>query len=460
MREAAVIALGVWLSTVSAALAGQPVTLQDALAKAYLSNPSLQAARAQLRSVDEGVPQALSGWRPTLTLNSGPGFAYGSSTSAGATTRNNRSLISNGVSLVVPVYQGGGTQASTHQALNQVYAQRARLISAEQNLFTEVINAYVNVIQSQQMLQLSVNNVIVLTRQLEGTRERYSRLGEVTVTDVAQAEAALAGAQADRETSVNNLQTARATYKRQVGDLPDALTDPQPLKLPILSADQASNLAANNNPDVVASLFADAAAKDSVDLAFSALMPTLSVQATVTNATNSSVSGTKDNSGQLLLSASVPIYQGGAEYSRVRQARQNEQQSRKSADDTRRQAELQAVQAWNTLQATRAIIERTRAQIRSNQVALEGVTREASVGSRTTLDILNAQLLLLTTRSTLVQSLATLVNNSYALAAAVGRLNARDLGLNVPLYDETQYFLDVKDRLFGTGDYALNQPGR
>ena len=435
-------------------------TLQDALAQAYLTNPALLSARAQLRSVDEGVPQALSGWRPTLTINTGPGFAYGSTTTGGIASRDNRTLVSSGVSLTVPVYQGGSTSASTHQALNQVLAQRARLMASEQQVFTDTVSAYVMVIESQQMLKLSVNNEIVLARQLEATRERYNRLGEVTLTDVSQAEAALAGAQADRESAANNLLTARATYKRQVGEMPGELVDPQPLQLPFRNEAQVSLSAANNNPNVIAAMFADAAAKDGIDLAFSALMPTLSVQATASTSSNSSVTGQKSTGGQLLLSASLPIYQGGAEYSRVRQARQSEQQARTSVDDTRRQTVLQAIQAWNTLQATRSIIERNRAQVRANQVALEGVSREASVGSRTTLDILNAQQALLATRSTLVSSLANLVTNSYAVAAAAGRLNARDLALNVPLYDETEYFQSVKDRLFGTGDYALSQPGR
>jgi outer membrane protein len=438
----------------------QATTLQDALAKAYLTNPGLQAARAQLRSVDEGVPQALSGWRPTLSVNTGPGYAYGTTTTNGFATRNNRTLISNGVSLTIPIYQGGLTESSTHQATNNVYAQRARLIATEQQVFTDTVSAYVMVIEAQQTLQLSISNQAVLTRQLEATRARYMRLGEVTLTDVAQAEAALEGAQADRETAQNNLQTARATYKRQVGDLPESLVDPQPLMLQINSEAEASQMCANNNPTILAAAFADAAAKDAIDQAFSALMPTLSVQATASTGSNDSALGERNKGGQVLLSASVPIYQGGAEYSRIRQARQNEQSAIKTLDDTRRAAVLQAVQSWNTLQATRAVIERTRAQVRANQVALDGVTREASIGSRTTLDILNAQQLLLTTRESLVQSLGTLVTNSYGLAAAVGRLTARDLNLNVPLYDETEYYMTVKDKLFGTGDYATSQPGR
>ena len=438
----------------------ETVTLQQALAKAYLTNPALLSARAQLRSVDEGVSQALSGWRPTLTVNTGPGFAYGSTTTGGVASRDNRTLISNGVSLAVPIYSGGSTRSQTSQALDQVYAQRAQLMAAEQQVLTSTVSAYVGVIEAQQMLQLQVNNVLVLGKQLEATRARFDRLGEVTLTDVSQAEAALAGAQADRINAESNLQSARATYKRQVGEYPEQLVEPQPLRLPVTTEEQVAKLASINNPTVIAAMFSDAAAKDSIDVAFSALMPSLSVQAGLTTDNNASGSNTSSNGGQITLSASVPLYQGGAEYSRVRQARQNEQQARTSADDTRRSNVLTAVQTWYTLVSTQSVIERTRAQINANQFALGGVIREASIGSRTTLDILNAQQLLLTTRSTLVSSLASLVNNSYAVAASIGRLNARDLKLNVPIYDETAYFEAVKDRLFGTGDYALSQPGR
>jgi outer membrane protein len=166
------------------------------------------------------------------------------------------------------------------------------------------------------------------------------------------------------------------------------------------------------------------------------------------------------NGGQLLAQVSVPIYQGGSEYSAVRQARQQEQQARKQLDDARRSAVQQATQAWQTLIAARATAESTRSQIRANSIALEGVEREAIVGSRTTLDVLNAQQALLNSQVTLVQNLANLVTASYSVAAAIGRLTARDLNLAVPLYDDTAYYNAVRNRWFGTGDYAVDQPGR
>ena len=449
----------------SSGVMAQPRTLQDALALAYSNNPTLQTSRAQLRATDEGVPQALAGWRPTVVLATGYGYGVGTlrsngtQFSRGTAVRDNRDILTVAPTLTQPLFRGGQTRAATNQADNRVFAQRGRLLATEQQVFTDTVNAYVNVIQTQQVLQLNINNEQVLARQLQATNDRF-RVGEITRTDVAQAEAALAGARATRQNSEGNLQTARSTYRRFVGDLPEQLIEPQPLKLPIKNQNEAVQLASQNNPNVIAALFDNAAQRDAIDVAFSQLMPQLSVQAQGALSNGQQIAGQSTLGATVLLNASVPLYQGGAEYSRVRQARQTEQQSRKTVDDVRRQAVQQAAQAWETLVAARSTIESTRSQIRANQIALEGTQREAIVGSRTTLDVLNAEQLLLNSRVTLVQNLASLVTASYTLASAIGRLTARDLNLNVPLYDETAYYNAVRQRLFGTGDYATGQPGR
>ncbi len=442
----------------------QARTLQDALAAAYSNNPTLQTSRAQLRATDEGVPQALAGWRPTVVVAGTVGYGLGTLTVNSAngnssSVRENRPIYTATPTITQPLYRGGATRAGTNQADNRVFAQRGRLIASEQQVFNDTINAYVNVIQTQQLLQLNVNNEQVLARQLQATNDRF-RVGEITRTDVAQADAALAGARATRQTTEGNLQTARSNYRRFVGELPDQLVEPQPLKLPVKNQDEAVQLASQNNPNVIAALFDAAASRDAIDLAFSQLMPQLSVQAQGGYTNGQQVVGQSTLGATVLLNASIPIYQGGAESSRVRQARQTEQQSRKIVDDVRRQSIQQATQSWETLVAARSTIESTRAAIRANQIALEGVQREAIVGSRTTLDVLNAEQALLNSRVTLVQNLASLVTASYSVAAAIGRLTARDLNLNVPYYDETAYYNAVRQRLFGTGDYAVGQPGR
>jgi outer membrane protein len=440
----------------------QPHTLQEALGATYANNPALQASRAQLRATDEGVPQALAGWRPTIVLSGTAGYGAGNlyaSGLSGPAENNDRIIGSAQATITQPLYRGGKTRAQTDQAKNTIYSQRASLVNAEEQVFNSAVQAYVGVIEANQLLQLNTRNVEVLQRQLQATNDRF-RVGEITRTDVAQAEAALAGAVAQEQTSQGNVATARATYLQVIGYAPDNITNPQPLQLPVRSETEAAQLAANNNPAVISALFTDAAAKNAVDSAFSALAPQLSMQVTGFQNTNSSIQHQSTNGGQVIASLSVPIYQGGAEYSAVRQARQTEQQQRKNIDNARRTAVQSAVSAWETLVAARATADSTRSQIRANEVALEGVEREAIVGSRTTLDVLNAQQALLTSEVTLVQNLAQIVTGSYQVAQAIGRLTARDLSLNVPLYDETAYYNAVRDRLWGTGDFATEQPGR
>lgn len=453
------------------ALASQPIasnvpsahTLQDALGAAYSNNPSLQAARALLRATDENVPAALAGWHPTLTVSGSYGPAIGNnSTSTGGRSINTDQARNVGTAtstLSQPIYRGGRTRAATNRAENTVMSQRAKLIASEGQLFSDTVTAYVNVIQDTQILALNVNNEQVLVRQLQATNDRF-RVGEITRTDVAQAEAALAGATATRQTAEGNLQTARAVYQQKVGELPDQLVEPQPLKLPTKTLEEAKTLAFNNNPNVVAALFQNSSDKDNFDLQYAALMPNISLQATGSYLQNSVQKDITSQGAQFTANLTMPIYQGGSEYAAIRSARQTEQQSRKLIDDARRTAVQQVISAWETYQAARSTIESTRTQIRANQIALEGTQREAIVGSRTTLDVLNAEQTLLNSRTTLVQNLTNLITASYQVAFAGGRLTARDLNLQVPFYDETAYYNAVRNRWIGTGDYATDQPGR
>ena len=446
---------------------GVPHTLQEALAVTYANSPTLQAARAGLRATDENVPTALAGWRPQVVVAGSAGIDGEKVTTIskfnGVRTLNGTPFARNeteaSITVTQPIYRGGRTKAGTNKAENGVMATRAQLIANEETVFTNVVQAYVGVISNAQVLQLDANNEQVLSRQLQATNDRF-RVGEITRTDVAQAEAALAGATATRESAEGTLQTSRATYVQLVGEEPDRLIEPQPLRLPTRTEEEARRLASENNPNVVAALFNDASAKDNFDLAYSALMPNLSVQATAFRDENQQNPGVIGQGGQVLANLSIPIYQGGAEYAAIRQARQQEQQARKQLDDARRTAVQSAISSWETYLAQKATIASNRAAIRSNEIALEGVQREAIVGSRTTLDVLNAEQALLNSRVTLVQSLANYVIASYDVAGAVGRLTATDLNLSVPLYDVTAYYKAVKDRWIGTGDFATGQPGR
>ena len=443
-----------------------PRTLTEALAATYSTQPALQASRARLRATDENVPQALSGWRPTVVLQGTAGGGDGTSRTYSPlvgrvqVTNNGRPLATVQATVTQNLYTGGRTQANVNRAKNQVMAERGTLIQQEQTSFNNTVSAYMGVIQTAQILALNINNEQVLAKQLQATNDRF-RVGEITRTDVAQAEAALAGATAQRETAAGNLQTARGTFQQIIGFLPpDDLIEPQPLGLPVKSEQEARAMASANNPAVIVALFNDAAARDAVDVAGAALLPQISLQGQTFQQNNSATPRSQALGYQVVAQVSVPVYQGGSEYAAVRQARQTQQQTQRLIDDARRTAVQAAVQSWQTLASQRAAAASTRAQIRANEIALEGVQREAIVGSRTTLDVLNAQQTLLNSRTSLVQNLTQLVLASYQVAAAVGRLTARDMHLPVPLYDETAYYQAVKDRWIGLGDYATQQPGR
>ena len=241
---------------------------------------------------------------------------------------------------------------------------------------------------------------------------------------------------------------------------PKDLADPQPLRLPVKNEREAQQLATANNPSVIAAQFNASQMRDAVDVAFSSLGPTLSLQGSGFEQNGQTQGGLSTYGAQATINLSLPIYQGGQEYAAVRQARQNYLQAIRETQDAQRAAREQAVQSWETLVSSRASIESSRVAVRSSEIALEGVEREALVGSATTQNVLIQQQALLSAQITLVQNVTSLVTASYTVASAIGRLTARDLGLSVPLYDETAYYNAVRDRLWGTGDHAVNQPGR
>jgi outer membrane protein len=461
------IGILIGLGLLAAASPAAAQTLDEALAAAYANNPTLQSERANLRATDENVPQALAGWRPQVTLGGSAGYTQGNQSAPTAnlfgqsvttTQSENRQVASVQATITENVYSGGQTKAQTAQALDKVRAERANLVNIEQQVFTSAVSAYVTVIEDQQLLALAINNAQVLKEQLRATQDRFS-VGEITRTDVAQSESALAQAEAEVQTAQGNLQTARATFEAVIGFAPGKLSPPQPLTLPIRSKSQAAADAATNNPSVVEAQFTQAAASDNVDLEWSKLMPTLQLQGQVYNQINQTEIGYKTNGAEVLATLSWPLYQGGAEYASIRQAVQEREYSRQQVDLARRTAVQNAEQYWETLVATRATITSTRAEIAANEIALDGTEREAIVGSRTTLDVLNAQQLLLQSQVTLVQNLANLVTASYNVAAAIGRFTARDIGLHVPLYDDNAYYNAVKNAWFGTGDPTANSTG-
>ncbi|GAN88421.1 TolC family outer membrane protein [Komagataeibacter intermedius] len=444
-----------------------PHTLKAALAMAYLTNPVLRQERAALRATDEQVPQALGGWRPTITGSASMSYYSGllrmapvAGESGGYVRKYDSPGYSGGVSISQPIYTGGKTTANTHKARHAVMAERARLIEAEQQVFSDVVSAYVTVVEDEQILSIDINNEQVYAAQLRATSLR-AHGGEITHTDVAQAQGALANARAVRQLAEGTLQADRATYRQVVGcDAPDDLSPPQPLVLPLQTEQDAMTQAVQNNPEVIGALFDEAAKKDAVGVAFAALMPTVSAEAAYMHGINQDEGRSLNNNKYALVNASMPLYQGGGEYAAVRMARQQAAEAGHTVDVRRRAAIQLAAASWQRMQANREAIDSNREAVAADATALHGMQRQVIVGTTTTLAVLQQQETLLQAQIALVRSAGNLVQSSYQVTAAVGRLTARDLSLDVPLYDERAYYHAVHDRLWGISDYATGQPGR
>jgi len=445
-------------NTASAALAvmlcgafGTPalaVDLNEALAQAYAGNPTLEAARAQLRATDERVPEALSGWRPTVV-----GQVEGGKTWIDQNTPllqdQNLNSGTYGVTLSQPVFSGFETVSATSAAENRVRSGRAGLLDAEQQVLLQAVQAYMQVVRDGAVLDLNRNNEKVIGQQLQATRDRFDA-GEVTRTDVAQAESRLQGATADRIAAEGNLAASIAIYRQVIGEEPVDLRMPE--TAPDLPANQDEAVAQSvNTPAVVFAKYQADAAKDDIDVAFSELLPTVSIEGSWTRSEEQNVKEQSNDVGQVLGILRVPLYQAGAPDARVRQSKQLYQQSRRQIDEALRAGEQNAVDSWQSYETAMAQIESFKEQVRASEVALDGVKQEQQVGARTVLDVLNAEIEALNAKVSLVQAQTSLVVARYQVLASVGRLTATDLALNVGVYDPTKHYDDVRNKFIGTG---------
>jgi TolC family type I secretion outer membrane protein len=432
------------LVTVPTSSAQAVDTLNDALAKAYNNNPQLQAARAQLRATDEGVPQAKSGWRPTVTANGDVGEAWANNRPGEEGTFQPR-----GVNLQVtqPLYTGERTPSALRQAESLVLAQRSVLTSAEQTVLLTAVTAYMNVVQAVAVLELNRNQEAVIRRDLEATQTRF-QVGELTRTDVAQAESRLAGATAARIQSEGQLAAARAAYANVIGENPGTLEQPPPLAA-LPTSEEETISGSEDAPTVTAAKYNEQAARDGIDVAFSQIMPFLSLVGAAGTNDETSAPNNGQDSASIMLQLTVPLYQAGLPAADVRQSKQVAGQRRQELENQRRAAIQSAVESWQALVTARAQIQSFVSQVEATKVALEGVRLEANVGARTVLDILDAEQEYLNAQVSLVGAKRDEVVAAYSVEAAVGRLTARDLELPVEYYDVEAYYNEVHDKFWG-----------
>ena len=485
----------------------QAETLPGALAKAYRNNPTLNAQRAGTRAADENVPIATSGYLPHVTATGDVGYQYsnaslaGTSASAGASTAGTTAgttattagglgtgtstgtssglggsgtstglgtssstssssggaagindTVPRGVGLQVTqtLFDGFRTSNSIKQAESNVFSQRETLRNIEQSVLQSAAQSYMDVLRDTAVLELRNSNIKVLDEQLRQTQDRF-KVGEVTRTDVAQAEAGLAGSRAEYYTAQANLQNSIASFRQVVGEQPTRLEPAKPIErgLP-RSLANAITISQVEHPNVQSALHQVDVAELQVKISEGALYPQIGLTGSVAQRYDvSNVPGSSAFVGFVGASASIPIYEGSAPYATIRQAKENMSQARLQADVVREQVRAAVISAWGLLESSKVVVQSDQAQVNASEIALNGVREEARVGQRTTLDVLNAQQTLLNARVALVGAQRDRVVASYAVLSSIGRLTTGSANVRVQQYSPVVHFEQVKDKWFG-----------
>jgi len=433
-------------------------TIEAALVRAYQTNPQLNAQRASVRATDENVPQALSGYRPRVAITGSAGYQYTDSNTTSGGDRNTivRTEIhganaprSIGATVTQTLYNGQQTANRTRAAESQVSGSREALRVLEQSVLLSGATIYMDYLRDAAIVEVQKSNVRVLEQTLKQTRDRFN-VGEVTRTDVAQSEAQLAAGKTQLLTAEANLVTTRANFRRIIGSEPVALAPGSPVDrfLPgtLLAA---VDLGLVENPNVTAAMYGIDVNYLQVKINEGALLPTVSLQASVQQSYEQTMTIFRTFGASAIAQVSVPVYQGGAEYALIRQSKETLAQQRLNLEQVRDATRANVVTAWGQLVAGRAQVASAQSQVTASEIALNGVREEAKAGQRTTLDVLNAQQALVNARVALVTAQHDRVVASYGVLNTVGRLSPQVLGLATTVYDPSVHYQQVRDSWIG-----------
>jgi outer membrane protein len=431
-------------------------SLTDTLIATYSTSATLQAQRSQLKALNERYSQAMSNFRPTVSANASAGILEEETDFQNSNTSSSRTPKNGDISIQQPVFRGGRSVAEKNAAMADIMAGRAELSSVEQQVLLDAITAHMTVLQTAAVVSLNQKNDEVLRRNLEATRDRF-RVGEVTLTDVAQAESRLARANADLIQAQGDLTNARANYRRVVGvDAPAQIQRPDTMPPLPMSVDEAMKIAAQESPRVRVASFQKESADYQVREAKGALYPEVRVDGSASKAEDGSAFSTSSDVMQATARLSIPLYQAGFTHSRVRQAQQTAAQRRSLMLDENRAASEAVIQSWSGLDTAKARIGSFGSAIKAAEIALDGVRQEAMAGTRTVLDVLNAEQELLDARVSMISAERDQSVAQYRVLASVGRLSPRALGLPVQSYDPNADFEAVKDKWFGFADETVD----
>ena len=437
------------LGTTSPALAE---TLPEALVKAYQTNPQLNAERARQRGTDENVPQALAGYRPQIVASLGAGLQAvrnllpdNTVQSAGLTP------WTIGLTVTQVLFNGNKTSNNVRVAEFQVKSGREALRNVEQGVLLDAATAYMNVMANYALVESQRSNVQVL-REIQATTKRRLNAGDVTPTDTAQAESRLSRGLADLNVAEVALAISKEIYAQVIGEPPAQLIPASPVDRLIPATEAAAiDTTIHEHPAILGASYDVDVATVSIKLAESSLLPSMSVQGSVSRSVQSdpTLSTMATDQASVMGQVNVPIYDGGTASSQTRQAKEVASQSRMVLEKVRSQSRTAVVSAWVANEGTKIALKAVESEVHSADVALQGVRREANGGQRTTIDVLNAQQELTNARSRLILAQRDRVIASYTLLSAVGRLDVHTLNLDTPEYQPELHYHQVRDAWHG-----------
>jgi outer membrane protein len=425
-------------------------TLHDALASAYRNNPRLDAARSALRATDEEVARANSGYRPNINATADQGFQHqGTVTSSGARSSVETHPAGYGVSAVQPVFRGFRTLNTVREAEATVRAGRENLRLVEQAVLLDGVTAYMDTIRDTAVVKIRENSVDVLSRELKATKERFA-VGEVTRTDVAQAEARRAGAVSALDLARANLKTSRGNFERHIGRPPNGLVEPKAAdkRLP-KTLDESISVSARENPTIVSSLYREQGARHTIDRIWGELLPTLQLEGNYSRRFDPSSTVERAETTSVIGRLTVPLYTSGEVQARVRQAKHTHISRIQEIEQNRADIQAQVVGFWSQLSAAKAQLESDNAQVAALSTALTGVREEEKVGQRTLLDILNAEQELLNAQVNQAATKRNIVVASYSVLSSIGRLNIQELDAVKEVYDPNIHYFEVRRKWWG-----------
>ena len=424
-------------------------TFEEALISVYNSNPRLLAARAQLRETDENYIQARAQGRLNANISGNLGYSTNRSSGFFVPGLPEQSFSREGTpyaaqfQVIQPLYQGGRVRALKNQARAGILVARAQLRSTEQELLLEGANAYLNVLRDEEVARIRRNSVSVLARQELAAQERFI-VGVGTRTDIAQAQSRLAASESGVAGAEAELQSSRATYVRHIGHMPVDLGPVPKYALPS-TVEAAISIARENNPTLLAAIHNKDAAKAAIGLAKSASKPIISLNGTL-GGQRGQINGLSNaDQAELTAQITIPLYSGGANKSKLRQARHADERIGFEIKDTERAIDASVRQTWAQIEAAQQAVKSSRLQVQAAEVAFEGVELEQSVGTRTTLDVLDAEQEVLNAKLSLINAERNLDGATFQLLSILGVFDAQGIHLPIDLHKPEQNFEAIKN---------------